>query len=78
VTAPEPRHLAPVPEPHAITPVEGSPARTTPGFRAAPADLMRPGHYPVEAICKECRGMIRSESFSDGWVHTGRKPGEAG
>lgn len=70
------RHLASVPDAHAITPVEGSPAQTRPGFRAAPADLMRRDHYPVEAICKECRGMIRSESFTDGWVHTGRRPGE--
>lgn len=76
MTAPEPRHLTPAPD-HAITPVKDSPVRTKPGFRAAAADLMRPDHYPVEAICVECRGIIRSENYHDGWVHTGRMSGQS-
>lgn len=59
-----------------VAPVEGSPARTRPGFRAAPADLDNAGHYPVEAICAGCRMIIRAEHRGGGWLHTGRRPGQ--
>jgi hypothetical protein len=61
---------------HEVTPVEGSPVRTKPGFRAAPADLRDASHYPVEAICQHCRGIVRSEHYRAGWTHTGRRAGE--
>jgi hypothetical protein len=54
---------------HAITPVRGS-ARRVDG---TPADLMNPRDYPVEALCLECGGPIRTEQFySPGWDHIER------
>ena len=42
---------------HDITPVKGS-ARQLDG---TPADLTRPSHYPIEALCLECGRPIRCE-----------------
>lgn len=61
---------------HEVLPVEGSVARTRPGFGGCPASLTNPRHYPVEAICQGCGEMVRSEHVHAGWKHTGRKPGE--
>lgn len=62
--------------PHQVTPVPGSATRTKPGFGAAPADLTNRAHYPVEAICQHCGGIVRSERYLSGWTHTGRRPGD--
>jgi hypothetical protein len=53
---------------HDITPVKGS-ARQLDG---TPADLTRPSHYPVEALCLVCGREIRCDRWlrSD-WYHTG-------
>jgi hypothetical protein len=61
---------------HRVTPVEGSVVKTKPGFGGAPADLMRSGDYPVEAIDQACGEIVRSESIMEGWTHTGRRPGD--
>jgi hypothetical protein len=54
---------------HAITPLRGS-ARQLDG---TPADLNRPVHYPVEAICLECGQPIRCERyFLAPWAHIAR------
>lgn len=40
-----------------------------------PADLSKPGHYPVEAVCR-CGEVIRCERVEQsGWSHTGRRAG---
>lgn len=59
---------------HAITPQLGTAVEVRTGMLT---DLLHPGHYPVEAFCLECGGLIRSEAFIGGWVHIDRKPGEA-
>ena len=54
---------------HDITSVKGS-ARQLDG---TPADLTRPSHYPVEALCLECGQPIRCERwFRSEWVHLER------
>jgi hypothetical protein len=54
---------------HDITPVKGS-ARQLDGNSA---NLTRPSHYPVEALCLECGQPIRCERwFLGGWVHIER------
>jgi hypothetical protein len=54
---------------HGIIPVKGS-ARQLDGTRA---DLTRPSHYPVEAVCLECGQPIRCERwFLGGWEHIKR------
>lgn len=51
---------------HEITPARGS-ARQLDG---TPADLTRPSHYPVEALCLVCGQPIRCERwFLSGWEH---------
>jgi hypothetical protein len=72
-----PAELAPFSDrSHKVTPVPGSVVKTKPGFRGAPADLMDPQHYPVEAIDVECGEIVHSEHIRAGWTHTGRRPGE--
>jgi hypothetical protein len=59
---------------HEVIPVKGTVVQARPGN--LPADLMSPGHYPVEATCEGCGQVVRSEHVHAGWTHTGRKPGE--
>lgn len=43
------------------------------------ANLRRPEHYPVTAICQVCGGVVRREAMDPGaldWAHTGRQAGE--
>ena len=43
------------------------------------ANLRKPGHYPVEAICSVCKGVVRREKPAPGqidWMHLDRMPGE--
>lgn len=61
---------------HQVTPREGSVVKTKTGFRGAPADLLNPADYPVEAVDDECGEVVRSESITSGWTHTGRRPGD--
>jgi hypothetical protein len=71
----DPGELAPAG--HAITPVAGSAVKTKQGFSGAPANLMDRTHYPVEAICAECGGIVRAERmYLCEWEHTGRRPGD--
>lgn len=45
-----------------------------------PANLRKPEHYPVEALCRGCRRVVRREKPEPGrldWNHTGRKAGES-
>ncbi len=54
---------------HDITPLEGSARR----LDGQPADLTRPTHYPVEAICAECGQPVRCERwFLSEWRHIDR------
>jgi hypothetical protein len=53
---------------HAAEPEEGS-LRTADGREA---DLFTLGHYPVDAVCRACRGMIRARSFMLPFEHLAR------
>lgn len=61
---------------HAVTPRPGSAVKAKTGFGTAAADLLNPGDYPVEAVDAECGEVVRSESITAGWTHTGRRPGD--
>jgi hypothetical protein len=40
-------------------------------------DMAYPDCWPAEAICR-CGVVLRREAVTEPWVHTGRRPGEAG
>jgi hypothetical protein len=55
------------PSDHDITPVAGSARRVRDG---EPADLTRPAHYPVEAVCMVCGQPVRCERWLlSAWYH---------
>jgi hypothetical protein len=57
---------------HDITPKPGSARRVRDG---EPADLTKPSHYPVEAICIVCGQPIRTERWLlAGWRHIAPEP----
>lgn len=58
---------------HALTPQLGTATEVRTGMTT---DLLHPAHYPVEAFCLECGGLIRSEDYFSGWVHIDRGPGD--
>lgn len=67
---------------HRVEPVEGS-AYSAEGSRnvGKPADPRFAGHYPAEALCRGCHGVIRVEWYAElgvagWWRHTGRAAGE--
>ena len=58
---------------HDITPAIGSARRVRDG---KPADLTRPTHYPVTAVCMICGQSVRCERWLLAeWRHTGPEPG---
>jgi hypothetical protein len=53
---------------HAAEPAAGS-FRTADGREA---DLFTPEHYPVDAVCQICQGVIRARSFVLPFEHLAR------
>jgi hypothetical protein len=51
--------------PHAVAPLPGS-VRTRDGKAA---QRVKPGDYPLTALCSQCHKAIRSGSFEIGWIH---------
>jgi len=62
---------------HAAEPLPDS-AYTMEGPRTGRLLDMRYGNcWPAEGICR-CGGVLRRESVTEPWEHTGRMPGETG
>jgi hypothetical protein len=66
-------------EPHEALIVKGSAYSMEGPNTNLPANPRWPAHYPMEAICAICHGVVRREEMTPGkldWEHTGRKAGE--
>ena len=68
---------------HEVLIVAGSAYSVAGPNTGLPANLRRPGDYPVEALCavSGCGQVVRREKPEPGhldWAHTGRMAGEPG
>lgn len=80
---PGPRRLSravPPGGPHEILIVRGSAYSVSGRNTGLPADLAKPWHYPVRAVCGICGLVVSREEMAverQDWVHADRKPGES-
>lgn len=69
----------PGPDPHELLIVPGSAYSVTGRNTGLQANLRLPWHYPVEALCRICKGVVRREKPDPAcpdWMHLDRKAGE--